>query len=376
MTNGTNVTDSLVLEELPGLEALEPYLGHELVSQIQNADSLVISIGFIIISVIIATLVLVFLKISAKFVARRTKTELDDKLIEAMEQPIFRLIIIAGFYFAVANLGIQGATIEFVLRLVITLGYLTVIRYILNSIEIFVKYGVKTLAEKTESHFDDEIVPIFHKAAIAVVWAFGLIMILGIWGVNVTPFIAGLGIAGLAISFAMQSTLSNIISGISIIMDKTYKVGDKIQIDSGEIGVIHEITLRSTRLRTYNNEIIIIPNNNMAGAKIKNFTQPDHKIRVVVPFTVEYGNSPDKVTKIIKEAIEKNIKDVLQDPPVKVVFLEMADFSLNFEAWFWVEDYTTAFDKKLEGNDLIYNTLGKNKIGIPFPTRTIYTKKG
>jgi small-conductance mechanosensitive channel len=199
---------------------------------------------------------------------------------------------------------------------------------------------------------------------------------LGVWGVDVTPFVAGLGIAGLAISFALQSTLSNIISGISLIMDKTFKVGDKIELDSGEVGVIHEITLRSTRVRTYDNEILIIPNNNMAGAKIKNFTQPDLKMRVVVPFGVEYGNKPEKVIPLIEKAVRKEVKGILKEPDVKVVFTEMADSSINFKALYWVKHYNDAYAKKLEGMDVIYRTLNKNKIGIPFPTRTVYNKKG
>ncbi len=370
-----NNSSNMTVQELPDLTILEPYLGQELVAQMMSADPLMVSAGILVASLVLATLVLLVLKIITKVVASRTATELDDKLIETVQTPIFRLIVIGGFYLAVANLKIGGATIELILRLVLTFAYLTIIFFVLRVLRVFVDYGLKNLAAKTDSAMDDEIIPIFHKAAIVVVWAFGLIMVLGAWGVDVAPFLAGLGIAGLAISFALQSTLSNIVAGISIIMDKTFKVGDKVELDSGEVGVIHEITLRSTRIRTYNNEVIIIPNNNMASAKIKNFTQPDLKVRVVVPFTVEYGNDPDKVIKLISAAVKKNIKGIMNEPAPDVVFVNMNDFSLDFQARFWVEHYDNAYAKKLETTDLIYNTLGKNKIGIPFPTRTIYMKK-
>jgi MscS family membrane protein len=373
MTN--NSTSNLTVQELPDLTVLEPYLGEELVSQIMAADPLTVSAGILVVSFVLATLVLFVLKVITYQIAKRTETELDDKLVETVQKPAFRLIIIGGFYLAVANLGIAGGSIELILRAILTLAYLTIIFFVLKVLRVFVEYGLQGLAEKTDSAMDDEIIPIFHKAAVIVIWAFGLIMVLGAWGVDVAPFIAGLGIAGLAISFALQSTLSNVVAGISIIMDKTFKVGDKIELDSGEVGVIHEITLRSTRVRTYNNEVIIIPNNNMASAKIKNFTQPDLKLRVVVPFTVEYGSDPDKVIKVITTAMKKNVKDVMKDPAPDVVFVNMSDFSLDFQARFWVENYGTAYGKKLEVNDLIYDTLGKNKIGIPFPTRTIYMKK-
>lgn len=366
---------NLTAQHLPDLTVLEPYLGKDLVSQIMAADPLMVSAGILVASFIIAALILVILKILTNKVAKRTKTELDDKLFETIQTPAFRLIIIGGFYLAVANLAIMGGTIEIILRLILTLAYLTIIFFVLRVLNVFVEYGLKNLAAKTDSSMDDEIIPIFHKAAGIVIWAFGLIMILGTWGVDVAPFLAGLGIAGLAISFALQSTLSNIVSGISIIMDKTFKVGDKVELDSGEVGLIHEITLRSTRIRTYNNEVIIIPNNNIASAKIKNYTQPDLKLRVVVPFTVEYGSDPDKVIKLISAAVKKNIKDIMEEPVPDVVFVNMSDFSLDFQARFWVEHYDTAYGKKLEATDLIYDTLNKNKIGIPFPTRTIYMRK-
>jgi small-conductance mechanosensitive channel len=362
-------------DSLSNLTVLKPYLGDELVAQMMAADPLLVSAGILIATFVLATLVLVILKLFTSQVAKRTKTELDDKLAETVQTPVFRLIIIGGFYLAIANLGLGGGTVDIILRLILTFAYLTVIFFVLKVLNVFVEYGLKNLAAKTESAMDDEIIPIFHKAAIAVIWAFGLIMLLGAWGVDVAPFLAGLGIAGLAISFALQSSLSNVVAGISLIMDKTFKVGDKISLDSGEVGLIHEITLRSTRIKTYDNEIIIIPNSNMAAAKIKNFTQPDLKLRVVVPFTVEYGTNPEKVIKLITSAMKKEIKDIMKEPAPDVVFTQMADFSLNFQARFWVEHYDTAYGKKLEATDLIYDTLGKNKIGIPFPTRTVYMKK-
>lgn len=370
-----NNSSNMTVQELPDLTVLEPYLGHELVAQMMAADPLMVSAGILVAALVLATLVLLALKIFTSFVAKRTKTELDDRLIETIQTPAFRLIVIGGFYLAVANLGIGGGTIDLILRLILTFAYLTIILFVLRVLKVFVDFGLKNLAAKTDSAMDDEIIPIFHKAAVIVVWAFGLIMVLGAWGVDVAPFLAGLGIAGLAISFALQSTLSNVVAGISIIMDKTFRVGDKIELDSGEVGEIHEITLRSTRIRTYDNEIIIIPNSNMAAAKIKNFTQPDLKLRVVVPFTVEYGNDPDKVIKLITAAVKKDIKGTMDEPAPDVVFVNMSDFSLDFQARFWVEHYGDAYAKKLEATDLIYHTLGKNKIGIPFPTRTIHLKK-
>lgn len=356
------------------MSILEPYLGKETVAAITGLDPLLVSVGILILSIILATLMLAILKIITGQVARRTKTELDDKLLEITQQPVFRLIILGGLYLAVLELGLEGSLISVLLKLILTIVYLVIILFANRALDVLVNYGLKDLAARTDSTLDDQIIPIFYKTVSVVIWAFGAILILGAWGVDVGPFLAGLGIAGLAISFALQSTLSNIFAGVSLIIDKTFRVGDKIQLD-GELGVIHEITLRSTRVRTYDNEVIIIPNEAVAKGKIKNFTQPDLTIRVVVNFGVEYGSDPEKVIKLIEGSIKKNVKGIMEDPAPSVIFTEMSDFSLNFSARFWVENYGEAYAKKLEATDLIHKELNKAKIGIPFPTQTIFLKK-
>lgn len=357
------------------LSILEPYIDPALLHQISNMNPLVASAGILVASLVIATIVLAILKVITKQVAKRTKTEFDDKLIESAQNPAFRLIIIGGLYLAVLNLAVGSVMFDVILKVILTLAYMTVILFVVNVLNIIVKYGLKDLAKKTDSAMDDEIIPIFHKAAVIVTWAFGLIIILGSWGLDIAPFLAGLGIAGLAVSFALQTTLSNIIAGVALIMDKTFRVGDKVQLESGELGTIYDISLRSTRLRTYDNEVVIIPNDTLAKARIKNYTQPDLKVRVVVPFGVEYGNKPEKIIKLIESAVKKDMKGLLKEPVPNVVFTEMADFSLNFQLRFWVENYGNAYAKKLEATELIYNILGKNKVEIPFPTRTVYMKK-
>ncbi len=159
-----------------------------------------------------------------------------------------------------------------------------------------------------------------------------------------------------------------------MIIDKSIKVGDVIKLDADTRGVVLDVGLRSTKLKTYDNEVIFIPNGYLANAKIKNFTEPDLSIRVNVNFGVEYGSDPEKVRQVILEAIKK-IETVIEDPAPGVWFLKMSDFSLDFVARVWVNSYTDAYSTKLKMTDEIYDTLNKANIGIPFPTRTVFTKK-
>ena len=180
--------------------------------------------------------------------------------------------------------------------------------------------------------------------------------------------------AGLAIGFAVQDSLSNIFGGISLLLDKAVKVGDFVQLDSGESGEVIDVGLRSTKVKNWDNEVMIIPNGSLANSKFVNWKLPDLRARVVVPFGVEYGSDVKKVKKVVMDVIKKH-KVILKDPEPAVRFLEMGDSSLKFSAFVWVDNISDKYGTKMILVEEIYDALNKNKIGIPFPTRTIYMKK-
>jgi MscS family membrane protein len=245
---------------------------------------------------------------------------------------------------------------------------------LLKIISGFALQWTKEWKFKTKTTADERLIPFLQKILKAVVIVLALIFAFNAWKINISPLLATAGIAGIAIGLAVKDSLSNILGGLQLVLDKTFKVGDKIQLESGELGVIMDVGLRSTKLRTYDNEVIYIPNGYLANTKIKNFTEPDLSIRASVSFGVEYGSDTKKVQKVVLEAIKK-IENVLEQPEPAVLFLEMSDFSLDFVARAWVESYTDAYSTKLKMTDEIYNALNKANIGIPFPTRTVYTKK-
>jgi small-conductance mechanosensitive channel len=228
-------------------------------------------------------------------------------------------------------------------------------------------------AVQTASSADDRLIPLIEKILKVVVGILAIIFIFDSWDIDISPLLATAGIAGIAISFAVKDSLANIMGGLQLVLDKTFKVGDKVKLESGELGVILDIGLRSTKLKTYDNEIIYIPNGFLANAKIKNFTVPDIKLRVNVEFGVAYGSDTDKVREVVLEAV-KGVDKVLDDPAPAIQFLKMSDFSLDFIARAWVNDYMDAYSTHLTLTDEIYKSLNRAGISIPFPTQTIYTK--
>jgi MscS family membrane protein len=165
-----------------------------------------------------------------------------------------------------------------------------------------------------------------------VVWFAAIILILYTFKVDITPFLAGAGIAGLAIALAAQDIISNFFGGAIITIDKPFKVGDRINVDQ-YYGDVINVGPRSTRLKTLDYQIVTIPINKITTNVIVNFAEPDQKLRITLPVSVAYGTDVEKVRRILleiaRDVIEKT-EYLLDDPAPKAFFSEFGDSGLKF----------------------------------------------
>lgn len=304
---------------------------------------------------------------------KKTKTNIDDLIVERTNKPISWLLIFIGAKIAVEYLDLANGFGVAMDNIFASLLYLTTIYLIAVVVIVIIDYWGVKVAKKTKSSIDDALVPLFKKTVKVVFVILAVLYVLPIWNIDITSILAGVGIAGLAIGFAVKDTLANIFGGVSLIMDRSIKVGDRIEVD-GVLGIVQDVGIRATRVKTFSNELVIIPNGVISTATLKNYHQPDHNARVDVEFGVEYGADPDKVKKIVLAEIKK-IKNVLKEPEPSVRFMNMGASSLDMKAMFWVDAIEKAFDAKEEGNTRIYNVLNKAKIGIPFPQMDVHLKK-
>ncbi len=302
--------------------------------------------------------------------AAKTKTKFDDLIFEHTKRPLFYLVFMYGIKIAVLHLGFIGVTTKIVHSIMAALFLLILMRVI----DVFIETWGFSIAKKTKTKVDEVLLPLLHKIGKAIYLIIAFLWILKIWDIDITPYLAGVGISGLVLGFALQDTLKNVFGGMSLLLDKTYQIGDKVKLESGEVGVIHDIGLRSTKLVTYDNEALYIPNGYLANSRVLNYTRPTPAVKVTVLFGVEYGSEAENVRKVVLAVFNK-MDGVQKDPVPAVQFLEMGDFALKFRAQFWVEHWSNAFGKKIEATEKIYDALNKAKIGIPFPTQTIYLKK-
>lgn len=328
-----------------------------------------LSVGIILIFGLMAKILLWVFSLYLHKIAHKTTTKMDDLIFEHTKKPLFYLILVYGLKLALLNLEINGVWSKIINTLMAAV-FIFILSRVLDIIIETWGYG---FAKQTKTNIDEVLLPLFHRASKVIFVVILLMWILHLWSIDITPYLAGVGIGGVVLGLALQDSLKNVFGGVSLIMDKSFNLEDTIQLESGELGRIQEIGLRSTKLLTPDNEIIFVPNGQLANMRIRNLAQPNPKLRKTVDFSVEYGTDVEKVKKVVLQALKK-MKEVYEDPAADVIFVEMGDSGLKFKARLWV-DWNKGHDKWVEATGLIYEGLSKANIGIPYPTRTIYMKR-
>ena len=199
-----------------------------------------------------------------------------------------------------------------------------------------------------------------------------LMTILGQLGIKITTLVAGLGVAGLALSFAAQDTVANVISGITLLIDRPFKKGDWIALGDQHASVT-SIRLRTTVLTTFDNETIVVPNKSIAQERIQNFTLTP-RIRVKVPIGIAYKENTQKAREVLLSTIQGD-KRILDTPAPSVIVTGLGDSSVNLEMRFWTEDPLMKYSLLWEYTERCKKALDEAGIEIPFPHRQIFVSK-
>lgn len=190
------------------------------------------------------------------------------------------------------------------------------------------------------------------------------VMTLSQLGVNVSAILAGFGIAGLAVGFAAQDSLGNFISGITILLDRPFHVGDWVKVKD-VYGQVHELTLRSTRILTLNREMVVIPNDQMVTEAVWN-QSASGPYRTDIDFGVAYKEDIDQTREVVMALAEEDDR-LMADPAPKVVVAKLNDSSVDFQLWLWVDDPGLSVPLRWEYTEKIRKALRDADIEIPFP---------
>ena len=236
-------------------------------------------------------------------IVSKTESTLDDHLAKNIHKPITRLLLLGSVYLA-AHMTIASAhQFKSYIKAFENLIYLLLVLIIANLIDAvlksFIDWYLADIASKTDSSLDDTLFPILRKAGAVIIYFIAATIILGQFKVNLTGFVATASVASLAIAFGAQETLANVIAGISILLDREYHVGERIELKDGLVGDVLEIGLRSTRIMSLEQRLIIVPNKEIAGARLINWSQPDPATKIKLKIGVSMDEDLERVKKVI-----------------------------------------------------------------------------
>ena len=251
------------------------------------------------------------------------------------------------------------------LKLVAAILILIIGRYAAKGIRVLIRRALQ------KAKVDDTLVSFVSSLCYVGIMAFVIIAALGQIGVQTASFVAVLAAAGLAVGLALQGSLSNFAAGVLMILFKPFKVGDFIE-GGGVTGVVEEIGIFTTELKSPDNKKIIVPNAKMTSDNIVNYTAKDVR-RLDIVAGVSYGDDIDKVRKVLAEVLAKDDR-ILKDPAPTIGVLELADSSVNFAVRPWVKttDYWDVFFATQENIKKQFDAAG---ISIPFPQQDVHLHK-
>ncbi|MFZ5955581.1 MAG: mechanosensitive ion channel family protein [Nanoarchaeota archaeon] len=316
---------------------------------------------------------IIFLITKAIFLKVLRKPELETLFLEKASLPMNLIFLSISLRFALTQLVLVDNVSKIVTNVIYSLIIIIASSLIYIFTDLIIHRAWQRFALRTKTKVDENLTSLIHVALKVALIVIAVLYILDLWGMEVGPLLAGLGIAGLAVALAVQPVLSNIFSGLAIILDKSIRAGDLIHLDADTRGKIIKVGLRSTRILTSSSEMIIIPNSKLAESVIQNLALPEPRLRITVPFTVAYGCDVEEVKKIVIKEL-KSVKN-LTEPEPYIRFIEMADSCLKLEAYFYISSFENRDEAKDEANTKIYNILSKHKIEIPFPQMDVHLKK-
>ena len=312
------------------------------------------------------------LLVPVKLLFGKTKTDLDDKLLDAVRSPLGWVVNLVAVYFALLLLEPPAALMTVVTLILQTVGTVLVAWVVYKLIDVATHVLLK-FTEETDSQMDDQLVPLVQRVVRVVLFVIVGIAIIQQWGYDVTSLVAGLGIGGLAFALAAKPTLSNWFGSVMIFTDRPFKMGDWVRTDVGE-GIVEEVGLRSTKIRTFTDTLITVPNADIATRPVENCSAMQ-KRRLRTQIGLVYGTTSEQIDEIIAKIKQRILDDErIEDETSKVFFTGFGASSLDVLIQCWM--MTTVYDEFLEIQQaLLLDVMAiveEAGSGFAFPSQSVY----
>ncbi len=332
-----------------------------------------ISIAIIIGSIFIGKIAYWFLSKTVKRVTKKTKSKLDDLLVDMLEEPLVVVVIIIGFWYGLGRLNFSEGLTSFIEHGMYAAIIITVTWMIGRLFDALIEQYVVPMTQESDTDLDDMILPVVRKAVRAIIWILGIIVALNNAGIEIAPLIAGLGIGGLALAMAAKDTVANFFGGFTIFTDKPFKVGDRIKIGDFD-GIIYEVGLRSSRMTTLEGRMVTIPNAKIADSMIENVSEEPSR-KMVNTLGLVYDVTAEQIEQAMQ--LLKNIAEANTGVEEKVIigFSGFGDSALEITFIYYIKPGEDIMGIRTQINLEVLKQFATHKLDFAYPTQMIYTKE-
>ncbi len=360
-------------------------------------DELLYRIVLIVITILLSFFVSKFLgfiikKIIKPFV-QRTRTEIDDLLVNISGTAIYRLAFLGGIYLALIlfEKGIKSDSkfldkplikyypffenLIFIVEIILFIVFIIILLNIsFKVINIIFDWYAQKINAQDDRNLSGSLFPLIKKVSKILLFILAFAVVLAKLKIDISAFVVSLGVGSLAIALAAQESISNMISGFIIMIDRPFRIGDRIRYADNQVGDVVEIGIRSTKIQDFDNNIVVIPNNEIVKSRLVNITYPTTLTRVVVDVGVAYGSDLKKVKETLLKATEDDPALSKEKSP-EVYFMNFGAYSLDFRLVAFTDHYSNAWEMQCRLREKIYELLNSEKIEIPFPQTVIHKAK-
>jgi len=335
-----------------------------------EVSSLVISLSVAVAAILFGIIFQRVILSKLRKIAAKTKWEGDDIIINALKGSVVYLCFtLIGLYGAISVSPLPKDFSHLFQRTILVILILSITWLLTNIATGFLELYADRFKEAIPQS------TIFKNLTKIVILTIGVLIILQTLGISITPILTALGVGGLAVALALQDTLSNLFSGLHIILSRQVRTGDYIKLESGEEGYVTDITWRNTTVRMLPNNIVVIPNSKLASIIFTNYCLPEKEMAVLLQVGVSYDSDLKKVERVTIEVAREVMKTVAGGVTEFEPFIRyhtFDDFSINFTVILRAREFVDQYLLKHEFVKKLKERYNQEGIEIPFPIRTVY----
>ena len=332
-----------------------------------------IALAIILAAIVLGKIVYwIFGNVARRFTAK-TKTSLDDIILDMIEEPVVLVLTIFGIWYGLSRLELPETAHTWIGHALTAATILTAAWLLARLADSLFKQYLVPMASRTETDLDDQLLPIVQKGTKMIIWSVGLIVALNNAGYDVGALIAGLGIGGLALAMAAKDTVSNVFGGYTIFTDRPFTLNDRVKV-AGYDGFVREIGVRSTRLETLEGRLVTIPNSTFSGSPVENVSaEPSRK--VVLNLGLTYDTKPEQMSQAMDSLKSIAAKNENLEEKVLTSFNAFGDFAMNILLIYYIKPGSDILGTTTDVNMAILTEFNQAGLDFAFPTQTLYTKQ-